>query len=77
MSEAQLVQVYRKGKSDESESVSYEELVVGDLIAISKGMKVPADCMLVNGDNVESKEDTLTGEPDDLPKTALTRENYE
>lgn len=32
--------------------------------------------MLVAGDNVLSKEDALTGEPDDIEKTALTIDNY-
>jgi len=30
-------------------TVSYEELVVGDLIAVNGGMKVPADCIIVSG----------------------------
>jgi len=35
-------------------------------------MKVPADCMLVSGQNVACKETALTGEPDELEKCALT-----
>lgn len=76
MADRQDVAVYRKGKNDETTTISYEDLVVGDLIDVAKGMKVPADCMLVAGDNVLSKEDALTGEPDDIEKTPLTLENY-
>jgi Ca2+-transporting ATPase len=47
MADRQDVAVYRKGKNDETTTISYEDLVVGDLIDVSKGMKVPADCMLV------------------------------
>jgi magnesium-transporting ATPase (P-type) len=75
LAEKQDVPVYRKGNG-ETETVSYEDLVVGDLIALSKGMKVPADCMVVENDNLFSKEDALTGEPDALPKNALTQQNY-
>jgi magnesium-transporting ATPase (P-type) len=76
LADRQEVAVYRKGKNDETTTISYEDLVVGDLVQIEKGMKVPADCMLVRGDNVQSKEDALTGEPDDIDKTPLTKENY-
>jgi magnesium-transporting ATPase (P-type) len=76
MADRQEVAVYRKGKNDETTTISYEDLVVGDLVQVEKGMKVPADCMLVKGDNVQSKEDALTGEPDDIDKTPLTEENY-
>jgi magnesium-transporting ATPase (P-type) len=40
-------------------------------------MKCPADVLLVEGQNVKCKEDSLTGEPDELPKTPLTNENYQ
>jgi len=76
MADKQMVAVYRKGKSDETTTIDYEDLVVGDLVDVAKGMKCPADCMLVSGQNVKCKEDALTGEPDDLDKTPLTKENY-
>jgi len=65
------VYVYRKGNSEDTEKIGYENLVVGDLILIEAGMKVPADCMLVSGQNVTCKEDALTGEPDLLEKTPI------
>jgi P-type E1-E2 ATPase len=76
LADQQDVAVYRKGNADETETIPYTDLVVGDLVKIEKGMKVPADCMLVSGQNVQCKEDALTGEPDDLDKTALTAQNY-
>jgi magnesium-transporting ATPase (P-type) len=33
--------------------------------------------MLVSGQNVQCGEDALTGEPDDIDKHPLTRENYD
>jgi magnesium-transporting ATPase (P-type) len=76
MADKQEVTVYRKGKNDETTKIDYEDLVVGDLVDVAKGMKCPADCMLVSGQNVKCKEDALTGEPDDLDKDPLTEENY-
>ena len=78
LADRQDVAVYRRDEKDEckTETVSYEDLVVGDLVKIEKGMKVPADCILVSGQNVTCKEDALTGEPDELEKTPLTAENY-
>lgn len=77
MADKQDVAVFRKGKNDETETIPYEELVVGDLVQIAKGMKVPADCLLVSGQNVMCKEDALTGEPDELEKLPLTEENVQ
>jgi len=76
MADKQNVPVYRKGKKDQTETISYEDLVVGDLIELSKGNKVPADLMCVQADNLKSAEDALTGEPDALVKEPLTQENY-
>ena len=71
-----MVAVYRLG-NDETTTISYEDLVVGDLVAVQKGMKCPADCLLVSGQNVKCKEDALTGEPDDIIKEPLTLQNYQ
>lgn len=76
LADKQDIVVYRKGNA-ETMTISYEELVVGDLIQVAKGMKVPADCILVSGQNVTCKEDALTGEPDELLKEPLTKENLE
>ncbi len=37
---------------------------------LETGDKIPADGVLVSGDGLESNESSLTGEPDDLKKTA-------
>jgi Ca2+-transporting ATPase len=74
MADRQEVAVYRKGKNDETTTISYEDLVVGDLVFLSKGMKCPADCLLVSGQNVKAKEDALTGEPDEILKSPIDPE---
>jgi len=52
-------------------------LVVGDLFEIKSGMKVPADCIMVEGQNITTIEGELTGEPDDMDKTPVTKDNYQ
>jgi P-type E1-E2 ATPase len=76
LADRQEVDVYRKGNNTETTRISYEDLVVGDLVEVSKGMKCPADLLLVEGDNIKCKEDALTGEPDEIEKVPLTMENY-
>lgn len=40
-------------------------------------MKVPADCIMIEGQDVACTEGDLTGEPDALEKVALDESNYE
>jgi len=40
------------------------------------GMKVPADCIMVEGQDVACTETELTGEPDAVEKVPLTAENW-
>jgi len=47
MSDAQEVAVYRG--SEDRISIDSSELIVGDLIYFEAGMKVPADCIMVDG----------------------------
>ena len=49
---------------------------MGDLIYFESGMKIPADCIMVEGQNVQTIEGELTGEPDNMDKTPVTKENY-
>lgn len=58
-------------------TVSTEELVVGDLVIVSYGMTVPADCVLITSSGVSCDEGALTGEPDELKKFHVTEENYD
>ena len=45
-----------------------EELVVGDLIELNTGETIPADCLVLEADDLSCSEAALTGEPDGLPK---------
>ena len=62
------VKVVRDGKGA---SLSTLDLVVGDVVRLETGDKVPADCVLcrVEGADVSCDESSLTGETDDVDKT--------
>ena len=40
-------------------------------------MKIPADCLLLDGIDVSCDESAMTGEPDQMEKTAVTETTYE
>ena len=42
--------------------------VVGDIVVLNAGDKVPADGVVVSGSDVTVNESSLTGEPDDVKK---------
>jgi magnesium-transporting ATPase (P-type) len=49
--------------------ISVKEVVVGDILSIDYGQKIPCDGLYVEGSSFESNESSLTGEPDNLPKS--------
>jgi len=75
LSDLQDVAVYRD--STEPTTMDASELVVGDLINFEMGMKVPADMIMVEGQNVQTIEGELTGEPDNMDKVPVTVDNYQ
>ncbi len=61
------IAVYR-GDSTMTTTIKASELVVGDLIKIEQGMRIPADCILINGYDVATDESSLTGEAEQMEK---------
>lgn len=51
-------------------------MLVGDIVHLKKGEKIPADCLLIEGQNFACDEGELTGEPDDIEKTFINADNY-
>jgi P-type E1-E2 ATPase len=51
-------------------------LVVGDVIKIEAGMKIPADCILITGTDIATDESAMTGEPEQVEKAPVTDANY-
>jgi P-type E1-E2 ATPase len=48
------------------------ELVVGDIIRIEQGMKIPADCLLLEGIDISCDESAMTGETEHVEKSHVT-----
>jgi len=40
-------------------------------------MRIPADAVLLEGIDISTDESAMTGEPEQMEKTAITAENYE
>jgi len=62
------VQVMRDG---EPEEISSFDVVVGDIVVLNAGDKIPADGVYIKGIDTYSNESSLTGESDDLKKDEL------
>jgi len=56
--------------------VSSEEIFVGDLVMITAGKMIVADCILVESTGISTNESTLTGETVNKYKMNHTEENY-
>lgn len=74
LSEKQEVGVYRN--SVDRITIDSKELVVGDIVYFSAGMKVPCDMLMIEGQDVACNATELTGEPDDIPKEPVTEDNW-
>jgi Ca2+-transporting ATPase len=61
------VVVVRSGKF---QSISVDDIVVGDLVCLEAGDNIPCDGVLVRYDGLEVDESALTGEPEDIDKDA-------
>lgn len=64
----QTAKVIRKGKQS---LINAELLVPGDIILLEPGDKVPADCRLIENDNLQVVEAALTGES--VPSSKTTK----
>src|SRR5690625_3638575 len=49
-------------REEEWKKIPSQELVVGDVIKVSSGDRVPADIRIVKSNSLETEESTLTGE---------------
>jgi P-type E1-E2 ATPase len=59
-----------------TQTVSSEDLVVGDVVKIEPGKTIPADCLLIQSTDISVDESALTGESEQISKEAATEENY-
>jgi len=58
-------------RSNALKNVKICEVVVGDLVQLTTGDKIPADGVFVEGNDVKTSEAALTGETDDRPKSVM------
>jgi magnesium-transporting ATPase (P-type) len=71
-----FIATYR-GDQGLTTTISSELLMVGDIIKVEGGMKVPADCILIDGTDISCDESAMTGEPDNVDKEAVTDETIQ
>ena len=57
-------------------TINTNDLLVGDLIKIESGMRIPADTLLISGTDVATDESAMTGEPEQVEKSSVTDANY-
>lgn len=58
----------RVRRNDAMRTVDSEDLVVGDLIHLEQGDTVPADCIMIECNELATNESALTGEPEAMLK---------
>jgi magnesium-transporting ATPase (P-type) len=74
LADKQQVAVYRN--NEKTISIDSEDLVVGDLYYFEKGEKIPADSLIISGQDVTCIEGELTGEADAFEKVPVTESNF-
>lgn len=62
-------------RGDDRINIDAANIVPGDIIVLSEGMKVPADIRLLSANELETNDATLTGESAPQTKIALTVED--
>jgi len=66
-----------RGKHGATQSVNIYDLVVGDIILLDTGCRVPADCLLLDGLDVKVDESMYyDGQREATSKVVATEENY-
>lgn len=61
--------------SDKAITIPVGDVVVGDIFRFSRGLKVPADGIMLEGENVQCDESALSGENLPEDKAVLTEES--
>jgi len=70
LSDKQEVAVYRN--SDKPITIDSDDLVVGDIVKVEAGMKIPADMLLTEGQEITVNQVALNGESDFVEKVRIT-----
>lgn len=62
-------------REKDKKTIPIEEIVPGDIVLLSEGVKVPADIRLISANELFTNDATLTGESDPQTKKALAKES--
>lgn len=62
-------------RDNKVEVINAENIVIGDVVLLESGDRIPADCILVEASNVMVEESMLTGESTGVMKSTLPKEN--
>ena len=54
-----------------TKSISTYGLLVGDIMLLKQGDHIPADCLLLDGDEFQTDESNITGESEHVKKSPL------
>lgn len=57
-------------------TISASQVVVGDVVRLEAGDQVPADGIFLSGSDVHADESGLTGEPEEVAKSAAAAQRY-
>lgn len=68
------VPVFR-GRDGTTITINTDDLVVGDVIKLESGSRIPADCIAIEGTDLATDESAMTGEPDQVEKSVVTAKN--
>lgn len=66
------VLVVRNGKTQE---ISSFDLLVGDILLLKQGDHIPADCLMIEGDELKTDESNITGESEHIKKFPLVEKS--
>lgn len=66
-----------RGSEGLTQTVHNTEIVVGDVIKIESGMRIPTDCVLIESTDIATDESAMTGEPEQVEKAAVTDANFD
>jgi P-type Ca2+ transporter type 2C len=62
-------------RENKIEVINAEEIVIGDIVILESGDRIPADCMLIEASSVMINESLLTGESTGVTKSINPKEN--
>lgn len=62
-------------RDNKVEVINAEQIVIGDIVILESGDRIPADCILLESSNVMVEESMLTGESTGVVKSILQKEN--